>query len=351
MVTQAKIAEKAKVSRALVSHILNGRTDLSISEATRLRVLEISQQVGYKSPRRRECMISYKTLAVDIDPNAVKGLSNPYYSEMFQGAASVAEHLGYHFLLFPFINDQSGKKLYSIIKERRVEGVLSFGLANTDLLEQCVVSGLPISIVGSDVKRSDVDSVYCDTEESCRLAVKYLNTMMGHRNIAYLDRPKMSPAYNFFGTKDALKAAGLDSSFMIDFPEKCGMEIDREAGHLFALDFLKKRSTPGWNTVTVLYCSNDSVAMGVMDVFLSKGIRIPKDISVFGEGNILNSAKTFPPLSTINYPKYQIGKLSTEHLINRIENPEELPQRVALPVSIVERQSVAKMHDHTCSTE
>jgi LacI family transcriptional regulator len=49
------------------------------------------------------------------------------------------------------------------------------------------------------------------------------------------------------------------------------------------------------------------VAMGAANVFLSQGIRIPRDLSIGGFGNLLMSEHFRVPLTTMRQPKLRLG--------------------------------------------
>lgn len=66
-----------------------------------------------------------------------------------------------------------------------------------------------------------------------------------------------------------------------------------------------------------MICGNDRIAFMVYQTLLAKGIRIPQDIGVIGYDNHVGIGNLFlPPLSTVQLPHYEIGRLSTLHIIN-----------------------------------
>ena len=50
---------------------------------------------------------------------------------------------------------------------------------------------------------------------------------------------------------------------------------------------------------------------------MGQGIRIPQDVAVLGYDNMVGIGDLFlPPLSTVQLPHYEIGRLSALHIIN-----------------------------------
>jgi len=86
----------------------------------------------------------------------------------------------------------------------------------------------------------------------------------------------------------------------------------------------------GKPTFDCVVCGNDRVAFMVYQILLAQGLRIPQDVGVLGYDNMVGIGDLFlPPLSTVQLPHYEIGRLSALHIINgdrhretvRVESP------------------------------
>lgn len=65
-------------------------------------------------------------------------------------------------------------------------------------------------------------------------------------------------------------------------------------------------------------CGNDRIAFMVYQTLLAQGLRIPQDVAVMGYDNMVGIGDLFfPPLSTVQLPHYDIGRLSALHIINQ----------------------------------
>jgi hypothetical protein len=60
-------------------------------------------------------------------------------------------------------------------------------------------------------------------------------------------------------------------------------------------------------SATAVQAVNDLVALGCAGVFLERGLRIPRDISLAGFGNIAFCDCFQVPLTTVRQPKYRLG--------------------------------------------
>lgn len=83
-----------------------------------------------------------------------------------------------------------------------------------------------------------------------------------------------------------------------------------------------ERGQPQFDSVI---CGNDRIAFMVYQTLLTRGIRIPQDIAVLGYDNLVGIGNLFlPPLSTVQLPHYEIGRLSTLHIINGESHREKV---------------------------
>jgi DNA-binding LacI/PurR family transcriptional regulator len=91
--------------------------------------------------------------------------------------------------------------------------------------------------------------------------------------------------------------------------------------------------------VETVFCGCDVISVGAMEAIFERGYRIPEDIRVAGYDDIDFSAYLRTPLTTVSQPKYTIGSLGVETLLNKIRNKTEEVQHVILKPSLVIRQS------------
>jgi DNA-binding LacI/PurR family transcriptional regulator len=91
---------------------------------------------------------------------------------------------------------------------------------------------------------------------------------------------------------------------------------------------------------TAVVAHNDLIAIGAMKAFMEAGLRIPNDISVVGFDDIAAASYVQPPLTTVAYPKRQMGRAGIEMLLERLSSEEKMPTgTLKLPVELVVRAS------------
>lgn len=71
-----------------------------------------------------------------------------------------------------------------------------------------------------------------------------------------------------------------------------------------------------------VFLFNDLIAMGFQKALLEQNIKIPEDISIVGFDNIERCSEARVPLTTIDVPRYEIGKTAYQILKERMEGTE-----------------------------
>jgi LacI family transcriptional regulator len=82
-----------------------------------------------------------------------------------------------------------------------------------------------------------------------------------------------------------------------------------------------------------------------MDAIRSRGLRIPEDISVIGFDNIQQSAMVHPPLTTVQQPLDQMGRVAIQLLLGVLKDPSKNAGRIELPTELIVRSSTSAPRD------
>jgi LacI family transcriptional regulator, fructose operon transcriptional repressor len=71
-------------------------------------------------------------------------------------------------------------------------------------------------------------------------------------------------------------------------------------------------------------------------------LNIPADVALVGFDETTWGALVDPPVTVIEQPTEEIGRMATELLFQRIQEPSRLPKKVILKGSLIERGSSVK---------
>ena len=158
----------------------------------------------------------------------------------------------------------------------------------------------------------------------------------GHRTVGHIAGPPDLST----GTarREAFETAMRDLD--LDLPDGAivaAQRYDESEGQRCAEELLD-----GCAAVTALLCANDRLAIGAVRTLRRRGLDCPGDISVTGFNDIPSLDLIPPGLTTVRIPQFDIGRLAGERLLAMITDPEcQVPMTTVLPVSLIERGSVA----------
>lgn len=94
--------------------------------------------------------------------------------------------------------------------------------------------------------------------------------------------------------------------------------------------------------IEAIIASDDLLALGIMQVLQSKGIKIPDDVVITGIGGSNINEMVYPRLTTISFPKFAIGEKAAKCLMQKISDPNYQDEVIELQSSLVLRESTDK---------
>jgi LacI family transcriptional regulator len=94
---------------------------------------------------------------------------------------------------------------------------------------------------------------------------------------------------------------------------------------------------------TAVVAISDKTALGAMEAIKEEGLRIPQDIAIASIDNIVESAYTRPPLTTVHIPKFEMGVLALQKLHHLISSDDEIPVKTLVYGELIVRESCGAM--------
>lgn len=180
------------------------------------------------------------------------------------------------------------------------------------------------------------DSVLTDNAGGAKLMIDHL-CELGHRRIAYLtvQLDRISLSERFAGVVAALGSHGVPVQENIGIIPAPLAALDTEFIRNWIDSELRKPEPP-----TAIFCSNDEVALLVIELLTRRGVRVPEQISVAGFDNIDRAAYAPPGLTTVAQDFYRMGELAGELLLAQVR-PGHAPLQYRIPPRLVVRNSTA----------
>jgi LacI family transcriptional regulator len=87
------------------------------------------------------------------------------------------------------------------------------------------------------------------------------------------------------------------------------------------------------------------LAIPAMRAVVEQNGRIPQDIAFVGMDNISMAQYTTPPLTSVQVPKYEIGKVAAQLINDYLEGRYSSLHKVLLPSTLIVRES--SVYDRT----
>jgi LacI family transcriptional regulator len=322
------IAAEAKVSKSTVSLVLQG-SDL-IRDETAARVLEAAQKLGYVYNRGAAELRgkSSKTIGVVIND-----LMNPFFAEVLVGLERRLVDTGYTvFMAHTSENLERQDRVLQTMREHGAAGIaLCPVLGSPASLPQTIRAwGIPLVVMVRPLGGGTYDFAGSDDTEGVKLATRHL-VGAGHRRIAFLGgRPGPIFDRRVQGYRDGLREAALAFDERLVFASNpTRKDAYERLGDILAVE----------PRVTAAVCYNDVVAFGALAALGERGLRAGSDFAVMGFDNVLDSAHSNPPLSTIDVRPSELGEHAAQVLLARIENPTGPSRHYLAEPRLVQRVS------------
>jgi LacI family transcriptional regulator len=309
MATLSEIARRAGVSVSVVSRVLNGDPTVRTRLETRQRVLRVAKELNYTAnfAGRALRLARSKTLAL-ITP----AVSSPLFSDLLTGATDAAEAEDYTLLIgWSDRITQGSDTLRRLVGEGRVDG---FVLQRTDdlsdqALENLVANDARVVLVTSRTPRRQ-GSVILDDVAGAKLATEHL-IALGHTRIGLVGGIPSSDIARRReqGYAEALHDAGLRRRE--NLVRRIGYSPELAAVAIENLIGTDRRPTG-------VVVANVNGAIGALTTLRRLGLRVPEDISVVAYHDVWLAEHTWPPLTTVKMPYYEVGVQAVRSLIAQL---------------------------------
>lgn len=323
--TLTQIAEKAGVSIATVSRILNdtGR----VSPATRQKVLHAIRELEYDAVPGRIAPL-YQSILVLV-PDFV----NPFYANIIDGIQQTAHDNNFEAFLIQTKDVYPNPSYYlNLFKKGSFSGVLWLSSTPPGELLSVIEQHCPIVMCCVYPEDHPCSYVSIDDATAAYRAVNYL-VSTGCTKIGFVN---CSLKYKYArhrrdGYLRALEHAGLkfNPEWYVNIPS-----IDYTLAYSAILQTLNADSVPD-----AFFTCSDVFAAATINAAQSLGIRVPEDLSVIGFDNIETSRMTHPPITTIAQPGFQMGQQACSILVEKIGNPDLPIRHILLNTELVIRDS------------
>ncbi|WP_410767942.1 LacI family DNA-binding transcriptional regulator [Fontibacillus sp. BL9] len=349
-ITMQQIADHLGVSKFVVSKALSGKG--GVNEITKNRVIQAASQLGYfaqknaymknQSLSQQPTSFAGKQSVIVLMPNIrFQTKDSLYWGKILEGVSEELESRGLGMVI---VSESRVDHFIHVLNPEGILGMIGVGQIDSSLLLEVHRLGIPMVLVDHEDSLIPTDTVFANNGDSISRLCNHLFGL-GHTRLHFIANIQFSRSFRdrWSGFREALEQNGLETP-RVDDPM---LQLNGVDTGEFAIDFeewilnrKKNRQMP-----TALVCANDSIAIRVEEVLKRIGIEVPGQITVTGFDNIDDAYRSEPPITTVHVPKEAMGRRAVRKLIERIENPEQVYEKVLVSAELVHRESTAAPFD------
>ena len=326
MATLEDVAKHAGVSVMTVSRYINQSG--YVGEKSRERIIQAINELNYKPNMIAKSLVTKKTKTLGL---VIASIVNPFYPDVVLGVEDESYERGYNVILCNADGKKKEQEYIEILMEKCVDGII-FDHLNIDSKQVMRLKSSNIScvLIDNEIKCLNAGNINTNDVLGGFMATEHL-IKLGHKKIALIhgrlsfDESKHDKKYEETfqfkiwnertrGFLEAMDRYGLqvNTNFVC---EGDGTSQNGASGGYEAMKKILKLS----DLPTAVYAENDLMAAGAIRAIHEAGYKIPQDISIVGHDGIALCEWTFPRLTTIEQPRYEMGRLAARLLIDMRE--------------------------------
>ncbi|MDQ1288030.1 MAG: LacI family transcriptional regulator [Actinomycetota bacterium] len=336
--TLERVAERAGVSRATVSRVVNGAE--TVDPVLREKVRRAVAELGYVPNRSARTLVTRRTdlIALVAAESEQRVFGDPFFTDIIRGVSQELAGADVQLVLMLAKSEQDYTRIERYLVPGHVDGALLISQHSGDALPgRLLDAGVPVVTGGRPPDGSrDVPHVDHDNVTGAELATRHL-IATGRVRIGTITGP-------------ADMSAGVDR--LTGFRRAAGDTVPADriepgefthASGVAATERLLERAPD----VDGLFVASDLMALGCLTALRRAGRSVPDDVAVVGFDDIAAAAEAEPALTTVHQETFDQGRVMARMLLARIGRIPatdagrftEGASRVILPVRLVIRDS------------
>jgi DNA-binding LacI/PurR family transcriptional regulator len=337
VITQKDVAERAGVSRSVVSYVINDGPR-SVAPETRDRVLAAIHELGYHPNKYAQRLklgnsSARKSLGIIAGGQSFNVLERSYYNTILSGLFEEAHQLGQEVRFFSFFEALTDPIFFN-------KNIHRDEISSLILILPAMIDTIPGYNEILDKIAERLDNVVCleetikgwptvifDRALAAKQAIEHL-IKLGHRRIAHL------------AIQDARLTGYRDTLAEYDLPYEEELVLTPDPSNILntcynlTLKFLKIKPRP-----TAIFAANDEIAISAIAALHDQGVNVPHEMAIVSIDNIALAKMIRPSLTTVDVPKRRMASFAMQVLMLKKQMDEEQTASIVLPTKLVVRES------------
>lgn len=295
--TQEKVAQRARVSAATVSRVLNNKA--AVSSASRDRVMKAIEELKF-SPNldARGLAAGSRSRSIGV---IVSNFENPFFVDIYKAVEAGAGIAGFDITMAN--TGYSPERLTASVRlmiGRRVAGLAAI-VSGMDpgLIEELNDYQIPTVFYDVGAPGSNIVIIRVNYRRTMEKLIAYLHSL-GHRRLGLVVH------HTTLGLISERQRAMQDTvGCYSDLRVETAADEDTLEGGRRAAGMVLAANP----AITAVICTNDLMALGALRALRDRGLRVPHDISVTGFDNIKLAQFSDPPLTSVHISREEIGRI------------------------------------------
>ena len=326
MVTIRDVAERAGVSVATVSHVINGTRH--VAPETAERVQRAMEELDYHPNAVARSLRTRKTQVIGV---VVSDITNPFFATLVRGAEDAALEAGYSIVVCNSDETIEKENRYvQVLRRRRVDGMLlaPVGGGENPAIQKLARQNVPFVCVDRRAAGVEADAVLSDNVGGAYTATRHL-IERGHERIGIvLGIPGATTTEErYLGYRRALEEAGIPVFEGLVAYGGYRVEGGREAtAKLLAVD----------PPPTAIFSTNNLMTVGVLQELFHRKVVIPQEMAVVGFDDLEWAELVQPPLTAVVQEPYEIGRQAVRLVLAQLDKQDRRKEarEIRIPVKL-----------------
>jgi DNA-binding LacI/PurR family transcriptional regulator len=322
-ITSLDVAERAGVSQSAVSRAFT--PGASVAPATRARVIEAANELGYRPNALARGLITDRSNLVAL---VVSRPTDPFYPPIIERFGRSLQALGMHPLLIVPPIDDVDAAIPDVLQYQVDAIVITAATLSSRMAAECAKAKRPAVLFNRTTVSHGLSAICCDNAGGARMAAHFLIDG-GHSRFAFVA-----------GRRDSSTTLERETAFVARLNERgkglarsIDGAYDYRHSHQALGELLARPDRPD-----AIFCGNDIMGCAAIDVARNLGLRVPEDLSIVAFNDTDPASWRAYDLTVVSQPIEEMVATTIE----MITAPDGLPAEPVikrLPVRLVVRGS------------
>lgn len=333
MKTIKDVARLSGVSLTTVSRVVNGSE--KVTQKTRDKVNKAIQELGYFPNNAARSLVKKQTDSIAV---LLRNIHDPFFSDLICGIEDASLELGRNVIFCSLGKDERIRDRYiEYLTNGISDAIVLYGSLFSDkaMIEHLYNVHFPLLLIENNFQTLPLNQFLIDNVEGAKDAVSYL-IRRGHKKIAHVmgNPNKKVILERFSGYTEAMQENGLTihSSYIQNTLNNSVLSLVQFK------EMMESQDRP-----TAVFCSDDKLAIQVINVLNQLGFAVPKDVSVVGFDNLKSYDHSYrgPRITSVQQPLYEIGRDSILSLDKILKGETSEPISKSYKTVLAEHETVA----------